>query len=391
MKTAEIIKPEFRTAERTRGITPFIAMEILERAKALEAQGRRIIQLQLGEPDFDTPEVIKAAHQRALREGHTHYTPSLGDPELKEALSAHYRKRYKLDISPDRFFIVPGSSPGLMLLFSAILNPGDAVILPDPGYPCYDNMVKFFGGEARCVAAREEDGFLFRPEDLRSALGPEVRAILINSPANPTGAVIDEERLRFLASLGRLVISDEIYHGLTYGDEPEHSILEYTDRAVATGGFSKLFAMTGWRLGYLVLPPELTRTMLILSQNFLLSTSAAVQKAGVCALKEAWPEVEIMRQTYDRRRKLLLTGLSRLGLGVKSEPTGAFYVLANASHVSSDSFALAFDLLNKAGVGVAPGLDFGAAAEGFLRFSYANSEANIEEGLERLKTYLDQK
>lgn len=378
-----------RSAERTRDITPFIVMEILERAKALEAQGRHIIQLQIGEPDFDTPAVIKEAHDQALREGHTHYTPSLGDWSLKEALAAHYKRRYGVDVAPERFFICPGSSMGLSLLFGAILNPGDEVIMSDPHYPCYDNMVKFFGGRPRLITVREEEGFLYRPEEIRANLDPTVKAVIINSPANPTGTILDEERLRQIAALDRLIISDEIYHGLSYGREPEHSILEYTDNAVVASGFSKLFAMTGWRLGYLILPPDLLRTMTVMTQNFMISTTAAVQKAGICALEKSWPDVEAMRQTYDRRRQLLLAGLNRLGLTVKVEPTGAFYILANARHLSGDSYSLAFDILEKAGVGTDPGIDFGSGAEGFLRFSYANSEANIEEALARLQKYLE--
>ncbi|MCC8108039.1 MAG: pyridoxal phosphate-dependent aminotransferase [Planctomycetes bacterium] len=380
----------FSTADRTKGITPFIVMEILEQAKQLEADGKRVIQLQIGEPDFDTPAVIKDAHDKALRDGETHYTPSLGDPELKEALSGYYKNRYGVDVAPERFFVCPGSSIGMTMLFSAILNPGDRVIMSDPHYPCYDNMVKFYGGVPKTVTVREEEGFLYRPEDIRANLDDSVRAVVINSPANPTGTILDADRLRDIAGLGRLVISDEIYHGLTYGDEPEHSILEYTDNAVVVSGFSKLFAMTGWRLGYLILPPDrdLIRTMVVLTQNFMISTTAAVQKAGVAALRHAWPEVETMRQTYDQRRKVLLAGLRRLGLDVKVEPTGAFYILANARHLSHNSYDLAMDILEKAGVGTDPGIDFGDGAEGFLRFSYANSLENIEEALDRLEKYL---
>ncbi len=376
-------------ATRTEGITPFIVMEILERAKQLEAEGRHVIQLQIGEPDFDTPQVIKDAHTKALADGHTHYTPSLGDPELKQALADYYKKRYAVDVAPERFFVCPGSSIGMTLLFSALLNPGDKVIMSDPHYPCYDNMVKFFGGEPKCVVVREEEGFLYRPEDIKAALAPDVNAVMINSPANPTGTILDADRLRDIAGLGTLVISDEIYHGLTYGPEREHSILEFTDDAIVINGFSKLFAMTGMRLGYMIIPPEMVRTMTVLTQNFMISTTAAVQKAGVAALRDAWPEVETMRQTYDRRRKILFAGLNKLGLTVKVEPTGAFYMLANAKHLSTDSYALAMDILEKAGVGTDPGIDFGQGAEGFLRFSYANSEANIEEALDRLKTYLE--
>ncbi|MDR2946470.1 MAG: pyridoxal phosphate-dependent aminotransferase [Candidatus Adiutrix sp.] len=380
-----------KIAARAQGVTPFLVMEILERAKALEAQGRHIIQLQIGEPDFDTPAVVKEAHDRALAEGHTHYTPSLGDPALKEALSAHYKKRYNVDVAPERFLICPGSSAGLTLLFGALIDPGDEVVMSDPHYPCYDNMVKFFGGSPRLAPVREDEGFLYRPADIKARLTDQVKAIVINSPANPTGTILDAARLREIAAMGKLVISDEIYHGLTYGDEPEHSILEYTDQAVVVSGFSKLFAMTGWRLGYLILPPDpdFLRALLYMTQNFVISTSAAVQKAGLCALEKAWPEVETMRQTYDRRRKLLFSGLNRLGLSVKVEPTGAFYMLANAKHLSPNSYTLALDILEKAGVATDPGIDFGPGAEGFLRFSYANSEANIEEALERLKVYLE--
>ncbi len=378
-----------KLAERTRGITPFIVMDIMEKAKALEAQGRRIIQMQIGEPDFDTPAVIKEAHNKALADGYTHYTPSLGDMELKEALSAYYKRRYKVDVAPGRFFICSGSSIGLTMLFASLLNPGDKVIMSDPHYPCYDNMVRFFGGQPHCVTVREEEGFLYRPEDIRAKIDPQVKAIVINSPANPTGTILDEGRLNEIAALGKLIVSDEIYQGLSYGPDPAHTILEYTDKAVVVNGFSKLFAMTGLRLGYVIIPEEMVRTMTILTQNFLICTSAAVQKAGIVALEKAWPEVEMMRQTYDRRRRLLLAGLNRLGLTVKVEPTGAFYMLANAQHLSSDSYALAFDILEKAGVGTDPGIDFGQGAEGFLRFSYCCSEADIEEALDRLKKYLE--
>ncbi|MCC8116204.1 MAG: pyridoxal phosphate-dependent aminotransferase [Planctomycetes bacterium] len=380
----------FSTADRTKGITPFIVMEILEQAKQLEADGKRVIQLQIGEPDFDTPAVIKDAPDKALRDGETHYTPSLGDPELKEALSGYYKNRYGVDVAPERFFVCPGSSIGMTMLFSAILNPGDRVIMSDPHYPCYDNMVKFYGGVPKTVTVREEEGFLYRPEDIRANLDDSVRAVVINSPANPTGTILDADRLRDIAGLGRLVISDEIYHGLTYGDEPEHSILEYTDNAVVVSGFSKLFAMTGWRLGYLILPPDrdLIRTMVVLTQNFMISTTAAVQKAGVAAHRHAWPQLETMRQNYAQLRQGLLAGLRGLGLDVKVEPTGAFYILANARHLSHNSYDLAMDILEKAGVGTDPGIDFGDGAEGFLRFSYANSLENIEEALDRLEKYL---
>lgn len=279
----------------------------------------------------------------------------------------------------------------MMLLFGAILNPGEEVILSNPHYACYPNFISFFGGRARYLALKEEEGFLLQPEKVKEALSPLTKAVLINSPANPTGAVLGPDRLAALAELPALIVSDEIYHGLNYSSEPERTILEYTDKAVVIGGFSKTFAMTGWRVGYLILPLELVRPMQKLAQNFFISANAAVQKAAVAALRLAWPEVMQNRAVYNQRRRLLLDGLNRLGLEVKVEPTGAFYALANARHLDRDSYRLALDILEKARVGVAPGVDFGSEAEGFLRFSYANSAENIQKALERLAQYLNER
>ena len=221
-------------------------------------------------------------------------------------------------------------------------------------------------------------------------LGPRTKAILINSPSNPTGNLLEAERMRALAEMGPLIISDEIYHGLVY-EGREHSILEFTDRAVVLNGFSKHYAMTGWRLGYLILPPEMVRPIQKIHQNFFISANDFVQWAGITALREAGPEVERMRRIYDERRRYMLRRLRDLGFGITVEPTGAFYVLANAKHISDDSYSLAFEILEKAKVGVAPGIDFGTHAEGYLRFSYAASLDRIREGMDRLESYLHQK
>jgi aspartate/methionine/tyrosine aminotransferase len=375
-------------AARASSVTPFMAMEILEAAQRLEAAGRHVIHMEVGEPDFRTPEVVVEAMRRALADGAFKYTHSQGDPALREALAAHYLRRYGLEISPERFVVCPGTSTGMLLLFGAILSPGDRVLLGDPRYSCYPNLISFFGGRPLYCPTSEADGFKTRPGDLKAMLAPDVKAILINSPANPTGAVLEPWRLEGLGSLGPLIVSDEIYHGLSYGADRDHSILEYTDRAVVVGGFSKAFAMTGWRVGYLILPPELVRPMRSLSQNFVISVNAAAQKAAIAALESAWPEVEAMRAVYDRRRRILIKGLRELGLGVMVEPEGAFYVLARADHLGRDSMALAFEILEGALVGLTPGADFGAGAEGFLRFSYATAEENIVEGLRRLGGYL---
>lgn len=375
-------------AERAFRVTPFMAMEILEAAQRLEAEGESVIHMEVGEPDFRTPEVIVEAMRRALAAGAFKYTHSLGDMELREALSAHYLRRYGIDVSPERFLICPGTSPGLMLLLGALLDPGDEILMTDPHYSCYPNLAAFFGGVPRYFPVLEQDGFKINPETVKSRSTKKAKAVLINSPANPTGAVLEPWRLKGLSAAGLRIISDEIYHGLNYGGDRDHSILEYDDGAIVVGGFSKAFAMTGWRVGYLVLPPELVRPMRSITQNFIISVNAACQKAAAAALNEAWPEVEAMRAVYDRRRRVIIDGLRALGLGIMIEPEGAFYVLARADHLGRDSMSLAKDILQKAKVGLTPGADFGDGAEGFLRFSYATSEDNIREGLRRLGRYL---
>jgi len=376
-------------AQRMSSITPFLVMEILERAKAMERTGEHIVHLEVGEPDFDTPACICDAAKLALDQGFTHYTHSLGDQDLREEVSAYFQRRYGVDIAADRVLIFSGTSPAMMLLFSSLVDSGDEVILSNPRYACYDNFVRFAGGLPREVLTEEEDGFQFRPEHVARQINIRTKAILINSPCNPTGILLEPERMRRLAELGTLIVSDEIYHGLTYDNAPEHSILEYTDNAVVIGGFSKVYAMTGWRLGYLIVPEDMVRPLQSAMQNFFISPNAAVQRAGIAALCRAGEATARMRAIYDERRKALLTGLKQLGFNIPVEPKGAFYMLVNARRLGRDSLKLAFDILEKAKVGVAPGIDFGAQAEGFLRFSYANSFENIQEALRRLQGYIE--
>ncbi|OGB93767.1 MAG: aspartate aminotransferase, partial [candidate division NC10 bacterium RIFCSPLOWO2_02_FULL_66_22] len=311
----------------------------------------------------------------------------LGILPLREAIAEHYHAKYGVQVSPERILVTAGTSPAMWMVFSAILEPGDQVILSDPHYACYPNFVRFCGGEPVNVDVLEDDGFQFRPEAVAARLTPRTKAILLNSPANPTGTLLSPERMAALAELGPLVISDEIYHGLVYAGR-EHSILEFTDRAVVFNGFSKAYAMTGWRLGYAIVPPELIRPLQKMHQNFFISANAFVQVAGVAALREAQPEVARMRAIYDERRRFIIPGLRRLGFGIATEPTGAFYVLANARRFTADSYAFAFEILEQAKVGVAPGVDFGKNGEGYLRFSYANSLDNLAEALRRLEAFL---
>ena len=374
-------------AKRTENITSFIVMDVLEKAHDLERQGINVIHLEVGEPDFDTPPCVKAAACRALDEGHTHYTHSLGQFELREAISSYYHKQYQVTVNPDQIIVTSGTSPAILLLFSALLNKGDQVILSDPHYACYPNFIRYLEGETIFVPVYEEDGFQYDPADIRHKITDQTKAIFINSPSNPTGNLLSSERMQEIADLGPWIVSDEIYHGLVYEGQ-EHSILEYTDKAFVLNGFSKLFAMTGLRLGYLIAPQAFIRPIQKLHQNFFISANSIVQRAGIAALNEADMDVAQMKSIYNERRKYMVGRLKAMGLGITVEPTGAFYVFANAKHLSNDSYKLAFDILDKAHVGVTPGIDFGKNGEGYLRFSYANSLKNITEGMDRLEKYI---
>jgi aspartate/methionine/tyrosine aminotransferase len=377
-------------SKRTQEITPFIAMDVLEKAHSMERAGIHIIHLEIGEPDFDTPTCIKDAAIHALSAGHTHYTHSLGLVELREAICRHYHERYGVVVQPDQLVVTSGTSPAMFMLFAALLDPRDKVIISDPHYACYPNFIRFAGGEPVMIPVYEDDGFQYRPEAIQGKLDETTKAIFINSPSNPTGNILSRERMQVIAGLGPYIISDEIYHGLVYEGE-EHSILEYTDKAFVLNGFSKVYAMTGWRLGYLIAPRPFIRAIQKVHQNFFISANAMVQWAGIAALEEAADDVAKMRAIYDERRRFMIRRLKDLGFGITVDPTGAFYVLANAKRFSEDSYKLAFDILEHAHVGVTPGIDFGANAEGYLRFSYANTLENIAEGMDRIEKYLSQK
>ncbi len=379
-------------SRRTEEMTSFIVMDVLERANEMERAGVDIVHLEVGEPDFDTPPCVKEAACKALDDGHTHYTHSLGLFELREAIGEYFLKTYKVSVDPNQIIVTSGSSPAIFLVFSALLEKGDQVIISDPHYACYPNFIKFVDGVPVTISVYEEDGFQYRPEAIREKISPKTKAIFINSPSNPTGNLLSEKRMREIATMvekpgSPYIVSDEIYHGLVY-EGKEHSILEFTDRAFVMNGFSKAFAMTGLRLGYVIAPREFIRSMQKISQNFFISANAMVQKAGIAALKEAGDDVARMQKIYNERRQFMIRRLKELGFGITVEPTGAFYVFANAKHLSGDSYNLAFDILEKAHVGVAPGIDFGQNGEGYLRFSYANSLQNIEEGMNRLEKYL---
>jgi aspartate/methionine/tyrosine aminotransferase len=374
-------------ARRTQEIEPFLAVEVFQRAQALEREGADVIHLEFGEPDFDTPPAIREAAEKALKDGRTRYAHPLGILPLREAIAEHYQARYGVTVTPDQILVTAGSSPALLLLFSALLDRGDEVILSDPYYACYPKFVKFAEGRPVYVPVEESDAFQFRPEAVAARVGPATKALLVNSPANPTGTVLTAARLAALCRLGPWVVSDEIYHGLTY-EGPEHTVLEFTDRAFVLNGFSKAFAMTGWRVGYLIAPREFVPALTAMHGNFFISTNEFVQWAALAALREATEDSARFRRVFDERRHAMVAGLRAIGLGVGATPTGAFYVLANARRYTADSLAFAFEILERTHVGVTPGVDFGPNAEGYLRFSYAQSLERIEEAMRRIGPFL---
>jgi (5-formylfuran-3-yl)methyl phosphate transaminase len=378
-------------AKRVQEVEPFLAVEVAERAQELERSGIDVVHLEFGEPDFEAPPVVRDALERAIKDGRTRYAHSLGILPLRGAIAEHYAGTYGVTVSPDQILVTAGTSPAMLLLFGHLLDAGDEVVLSDPYYACYPNFIRYAEGRPVYVDVTESDGFQYRPEAIREKLGPRARAIVINSPANPTGAVLSAERIVAIAELSRgdgpFIVSDEIYHGLSYVGR-DRTVLEFTDRAFVLNGFSKAYAMTGWRLGWVIGPREHIRALQTLYGNFFISTNEFVQWAGVAALREAGADSRRFRAIFDDRRRAMIAGLRGIGLGVGAEPTGAFYVLANARHLSRDSVSLAREILESSHVAVTPGAAFGANAEGYLRFSYASSLERIREGLSRLERFL---
>lgn len=368
-------------------INPFIVMEVLEKATEMEKKGKHIIHLEVGEPDFDIPEKIISASDKAIRNGNTHYTHSLGDIDLRRSIATHYKKEYNVIVNPQNVIITSGSSPAILLILSALLEPNDEVIVSNPGYACYPNFIKYLRGKVIDVPVYAENGFQYSPKEIAKKITSRTKAIIINSPMNPTGNLLSPEVINEISKLGPLVISDEIYHGLVYESKP-HSILEYNERAFVVNGFSKAYAMTGLRLGYCICPDEFIRPIQKLQQNLFICASSVAQKCGITALEECSSDLKLMNSTYNKRRLFLIKRLKQLGFEIPVEPTGAFYLFVNSNHLSTNSYELAFDILDKAHVGVTPGIDFGSNGEGYLRFSYANSIENIEEGMKRLEKYI---
>ena len=364
-------------------------MDILARAGELEARGCDIVHMELGEPDAATPPHVIAAASRALGEGYTRYTPTEGYLDLREAISAHYLRSYGVTVDPERILVTLGVSPAQFLAFSLASDPGGRVVIGDPSYACYPHTARYLGLEVVRVPLSGPEGWALTAENVRSRLRGDEAALVINSPANPTGAVLTREQLADLAELPvPLLISDEIYHRLVYGERAV-SILELADpdRCVVLNGVSKVYGMTGWRLGWMIVPPAWVQPLRAVHQHFFLSASAFVQRAALAALEGDQGSVEAMVSDYRRRRDHLLAGLRRLGWGVPRDPQGAFYLLADGRRWEGDSVRLAGRLLEEAGVAAAPGVDFGPGAEGHIRFSYSAALPRIEEAVRRLEEW----
>jgi aspartate/methionine/tyrosine aminotransferase len=381
-------------SKRVDAIQPFYVMDILARARALEAQGRDIVHMEVGEPDFPTPEPVVEAGQRALAEGRTRYTPALGIPELRAAVAGWYRERFGIEISPQRIVITPGSSTGLQMLIAALVDSGDRVLLPDPGYPCNRNFVSLYDGVPVSLPVTMEQGWVPTPEQIRQQWDARTRALVIATPSNPTGAVLTLEQLTDIGgsvdALGGSLIVDEIYQGLSYDAPPVTALALEADNLFVVNSFSKYFGMTGWRVGWLVVPGAFVPVMDRLAQNLYLSAPTLAQYAALAAMRpESVAILEERRAAFERRRDYLYPALQELGFGLAAKPQGAFYLYADCSRLTDDSFAFCERLLEQAGVAITPGKDFGLnAPQRYLRFSYTTSIERMELAVQRLQRAL---
>lgn len=384
-----------RITERARRVQPFHVMRLLGRARELEAQGRSIVHLEIGEPDFPTPEPIVAAGRAALDAGHTHYTAAAGLPELRRAIAGYYGRRYRQDLSPSRVLVTPGASGALQLVFSVVLEPGDAVLLGDPSYPCYRQILGLMG--CRCVAAplRAETDYRLTAEQAEAAWEPGIRALVVASPANPTGSVLDRTEIAELYALcqarGAALIVDEIYQGLTYGIPDETALAAGARDLYVINSFSKYFGMTGWRLGWLVGPEDAVQVMERLAQNLFIAANTPAQHAALAAFGEDTLEIlEVRRRSFQARRDRLYPALRELGFEIPHRPSGAFYLYAGLpARVGMDSMTFAARLLEEAGVAVTPGQDFGEHGAGcHVRFAYTRELVDLDEGVRRIGGFL---
>lgn len=376
-----------------RGIANFHVMEVLARARALEAQGRSIVHMEIGEPDFATPRTICEAGIRALQKGELYYTPALGLPELREKISGFYKTRYGVDVSPARVIITSGSSGALLLTIAVLVNPGDQVLLADPGYPANRHFVRMMEGEPVGVAVGADSNYQLTPELLEQHWGSRTIGALLASPSNPTGTLVAAASMREMAALaerrhGALIV-DEIYHGLVYDDTVD-TALGVSENIFVINSLSKYFEMTGWRLGWLVAPERYVGEIDKLSQNIYLAAPTPSQYAALAAFEpETLAVLDARRDEFKARRNYLVPALRALGFDIPQMPQGAFYIYAGCGGLTHDSHAFALDLLEKAGVAITPGIDFGDnAPQRHVRFAYTQSIEKLQEGVRRIAAYL---
>ncbi len=385
-----------KVAQRLSGIEPFRVVEVLKRARELEAQGRDIIHMEAGEPDFTTAQPIVEAGRRALAAGATHYSQAAGIPELRQAIAAFYQQQRGLDINPERILVTPGATGALLLVAALLIDAGDTMLLADPGYPCNRHFLRLFGGDAQLLPVGPEQRYQLTAAIAEQHWQASTVGALVGSPANPTGEILDFEQLSDLNTLvsrhaGALVV-DEIYHGLTYGVEAP-SILEISDDAFVINSFSKFFGMTGWRLGWLVAPESVVPQLEKLAQNLFISMSTMGQHAALAAFEPATLEIlEQRRAIFAERRDFLLPQLRRLGFVIPNTPAGAFYLYADASRFTDNSREFCLNLLEEHGLALTPGADFGNyRANEHIRFAFTTGMPQLEQAVERLEKVLSAK
>ncbi len=358
----------------------------------LEAQGKSIIHLEIGEPDFDTPKYIRDAAKKALDDGFTHYLPSAGYMPLREAIANHYSKTRNIEFSPEEVVVTPGAKPILNFVMNASINEGDEVIYPNPAYPIYESLINFVGGVSVPYVLREENGFRFDINEVSSLITKKTKMIIINSPHNPTGGVLTEDDLQKLAELciknNLMLFTDEIYDRIIYDGHKYKSIVTIPgmkERTIILNGFSKTYAMTGWRLGYGIMPKEYAKLIAKMQINATSHATTFAQVAGAIGLNGNQDDVEKMREKFEQKRNIIVDGLNSIK-GIKChKPLGAFYVFPNIKSTGKSSQEIADILMNDAGVASLPGTAFGKYGEGYIRFSYANSIENLEEALRRVE------
>jgi aspartate/methionine/tyrosine aminotransferase len=376
-------------------IAPFHVMDILASARRLESEGRDIVHMEVGEPDFTTLPEITEAGRKALADGHVHYTPAVGLPGLRRAISAYYGRMHEADIDSNQVVVTPGASGALQLALGVTVNPGDEVLIADPGYPCNRHMVRMFEGRVRSIPVTAETRFQLTAELVEKHWQASTRLVMLASPSNPTGTLVDRDELeqirQFVAAKDGLLIVDEIYHGLVYGVQPQ-TVAGMGDNVIVINSFSKYFGMTGWRLGWLVAPQQYIDPIDRLAQNIFLAAPTVAQHAAFVALSAGvQPLLEQRRDAFRERRDYLLPALRGLGFKIDSEPQGAFYLYADCSSMTSDSMQFCRDLLEQAGVAITPGADFGDnRASQFVRFAYTTGLDRLEMGVERIRQFLNQ-